>query len=499
MWADDVISRTGRKNFNVFKPNVPQADIAAIMRMMPAQQEDVQQPGFAASFGTSLGGALSGRLKKKSGDDEDGGYGSLLSKLFGGTHKGKGTAEMGAAGKGMPFGGYRGQGGTMLAGRRYRVGSEDVLMNRDGTADVIPSDDPVARGDQVAQEDGTISGTVSEPTLAMRKRASDSLLERIQGIQNREKDTKGGWKDIFKGIGLGALEGIRHVDPRQGLAAQLGGALGGAAAGGGRTAANPDYDDQMWADRKLERLVPQYEQQYGVEQKRDENAVIRRLRIAQAENLEAQPNDRDLDRQRKEKASQAVSERARMNIQFRKGEAKPFIDEQGKVWKQFLKDPSRPMEPLENPITHEQEFVPGEQGIQWYDPVTKQPVTIKAKQSVQPDATITTNKERIALGMARLKLSEDQFKESKRQFDQTFKLRQDAQKSLDDARTRGDENAQKRYQLALDNYDRQIEQMRQYLYVHKDDMDPSQFDTLDQFFVKVPLGAGAATGSVDKP
>jgi hypothetical protein len=79
-----------------------------------------------------------------------------------------------------------------------------------------------------------------------------------------------------------------------------------------------------------------------------------------------------------------------MNIEFRQGIAKPYIDENGKVWKQYLNDPKRQLEPLVNPITGEQEFVPGEQGITWTDPNTQQSYTIKAKQSLVPSVGIAT-------------------------------------------------------------------------------------------------------------
>lgn len=114
------------------------------------------------------------------------------------------------------------------------------------------------------------------------------------------------------------------------------------------------------------------------------------LTNARIQNELAKPTDRDLDRAQKDRATKAASERVKMNIEFRQGVAKPYIDENGRVWKQFLNDPSRPMEPLENPITHEQEFVPGEEGVQWTDPNTKQTYTIKAKQGVMPSATIAT-------------------------------------------------------------------------------------------------------------
>lgn len=237
-----------------------------------------------------------------------------------------------------------------------------------------------------APTEETVTETVTEPSIA------DKLRVQIEEYQDPDRykkgspryDKKRNWKDALRSAGYGILQALASAPANSDTASMLGRAIGGAATGGVMGATMDNVDEKMRDQFKLAQLVPQYKDAMGM-QKAQQESQYNQARII---NELAKPTDRDLDRLQKEKNTQAVTNRLKMNVDFRRGIAKPYIDENGKLWKQFLNDPSRPMEPVENPITHEQEFVPGEQGIMWPDPNTGQMMSIKAKQSVMPSATI---------------------------------------------------------------------------------------------------------------
>lgn len=299
----------------------------------------------------------------------------------------------------------RAKGGPIKKGQPYLVGEEGaevIVPEHDGM--VIPNEQIAVDEDLGTQipldapdekiainetpTTATVTEQVKQPTIA------DKLGAQINAYQDPDRykkgsefyDKKRNWKDALRSAGYGLLQSLASAPPTNDVGALLGRAIGGAGTGAVMGATMDNVDEKMRDQFKLAQLIPQYQNQMAMQKSQQEQALLEARRI----NELAKPTDRDLDRLQKERATQAVSERAKMNIEFRQGIAKPYIDENGKVWKQYLNDPKRQLEPLVNPITGEQEFVPGEQGITWTDPNTQQSYTIKAKQSLMPSVGIAT-------------------------------------------------------------------------------------------------------------
>lgn len=83
---------------------------------------------------------------------------------------------------------------------------------------------------------------------------------------------------------------------------------------------------------------------------------------------------------------------------------------------------------------------------------------------------------------ARLKLDEAKFSQSKQEFEKAHSLREQAQRSLDDARAKGDTIATQRLELNLRQQDDTLQKMREALIQHQDDMSEDQFKELMQFY-----------------
>lgn len=146
--------------------------------------------------------------------------------------------------------------------------------------------------------------------------------------------------------------------------------------------------------RKEERnrgLLPKLEVLKGqkkAEREAEEARIKAELTGAQIEDIKGRPAQKEADR--KAKADLAVK-RINLSADIRSGQAKPFIDEEGKVWRQYLNADStgkvRPNEPVIGP-DGQQEYVPGEQGIEWKNPRTGKTEVIKARQGASADAVI---------------------------------------------------------------------------------------------------------------
>lgn len=321
----------------------------------------------------------------------------------------------------LKYAGGRKKGGSVPVGSYVKVHDDEKVLNLgDGDVEVVPKGDepkiqtlggtievPIEETQESfkppQKEDTSHSmGTPQEMEEPVKQSIADTLRGRIEEIQGRDYsktknedgttiygknyDKKRNWKDALRSAGYGLLQSLASAPPTNDLGSLLGRAIGGAGTGAVLGATMDNVDEKMRDQFKLAQLIPQYQNQMAMQKSQQEQALLEARRI----NELAKPTDRDLDRLQKERAAQAVSERAKMNIEFRQGIAKPYIDENGKVWKQYLNDPKRQLEPLVNPITGEQEFVPGEQGITWTDPNTKQSYTIKAKQSLVPSVGIAT-------------------------------------------------------------------------------------------------------------
>ncbi len=140
----------------------------------------------------------------------------------------------------------------------------------------------------------------------------------------------------------------------------------------------------------------------GLVSDREQNKA---LRAAQIESVKA-GTQKTLDQpnQFREKLRSQVEQEARRQAgriavierqaDIKSGEAKITTDQEGRKWKTYLKPDAngnlRDPEPVINPLTHEQEIEPGEQEVDWNDPLTGNTIKVKAKSVLMPGATIAS-------------------------------------------------------------------------------------------------------------
>jgi len=108
---------------------------------------------------------------------------------------------------------------------------------------------------QTPTEDVDVTTTYQQPQSSQSENILRQTMQSIADLQNKEyTQGKGGFKDILKGLGLGALDAFSKADPRQGLAGMLGAATGGAAGLGIRSAIDSSADDRFIDERKMNKL-----------------------------------------------------------------------------------------------------------------------------------------------------------------------------------------------------------------------------------------------------
>ncbi len=209
-----------------------------------------------------------------------------------------------------------------------------------------------------------------------------SITKNPDGTVTRGKDrsTNWTWQDKLKNGLLGALSSLQSG---QGL-------LPGAIAG----ATDRNADARRRDSQQLSRLLPEQRQAMQNEEFQTQTA----LRDAQTQNTIDKPKlAREQLRSRIDAETQKFNNRMALrnrDADIKSGEAKNFIDENGKVWKQFLKPDSngkfRENEPVVNPTTGEQEFQPGYEMIDWQDPKTGAITKQRARDTLMPGATLAT-------------------------------------------------------------------------------------------------------------
>lgn len=182
-------------------------------------------------------------------------------------------------------------------GQRFQEGGGEGIGNAlgsllagfagKGAKDVGNSEIPVAMTDRPPEAMHEATHIAEEPAtdttptfLPKEKRPSDALyaeIERRQGkdFKGKDRDTDHNILDVLRSAGLGALKSLASADPRQGWEGMLGAAVGGAGAGGVGGAIDPNTDERMGNQMNLAKLLPQYEQQYGMEQQRDKDELQR--------------------------------------------------------------------------------------------------------------------------------------------------------------------------------------------------------------------------------
>lgn len=205
--------------------------------------------------------------------------------------------QMGQPMRGLRYGGKVRKGESVVVGED---GEEIVTRTPHGEVIVTPAEAearqlnipaevvaPVAQEEVVVpqQDTSVLTGTVSDQQIS----PAEEMYQRINTIQERLAKGKGGyddkkkdWKDILRGLGLGALRGMQNADPRMGIAGMLGAAAGGAGVGGVRTGIDRTYDNQMQDEMQLGQLYQQYEpmQQMEVAKKKaEQEEALRKANI----------------------------------------------------------------------------------------------------------------------------------------------------------------------------------------------------------------------------
>lgn len=121
--------------------------------------------------------------------------------------------------------------------------------------------------------------TAENDSAALVRLDEMEAREKLTYAQNRPKDTTRSWGDIFKGIGLGALQGLA-------TGKGIGGMIGGAAAGGVGTAISPEFRQQMQDQMyRLPQAEADYKQAVGFRKANDDAENDNIANLAKEEDL----------------------------------------------------------------------------------------------------------------------------------------------------------------------------------------------------------------------
>lgn len=144
----------------------------------------------------------------------------------------------------------------------------------------------------------------TKPATTRHTKTGDTNNKYVYG---KDYDRSRGFKDFLRSAGLGALGGF--------LRGGIGGAIGGAATGGIRGAINPNTDNQMLDQMKLDQLYPQYQRQFETETARQKAEQDRQYRQAQTDTIYA-----DDKRQRDDLERKATKDAAQIKYWERKAD-----------------------------------------------------------------------------------------------------------------------------------------------------------------------------------
>lgn len=264
-----------------------------------------------------------------------------------------------------------------------------MIPNEDGSLLLrapIGTPRPLAAADAITPSGDPRSPVQSgpvDPWIFEQPKTAAEAEARIAEMRNTEmKREPKFWKRLGKGLmdGLIAFSQMDYRDSNEGIG-KLIGALG---ASGGVQAFSPGAHAELRKAQQIRQMLGQ----------RDQMAA-REMQKAQIEYQSARPEiEKAKLRNRIEIETQRFNNR--MNIirsqqDYKAGEWKEFIDENGYVFKRYLKPGAdgkvRPMEPLYGP-DGSQEFVPGYQQIAWTNPQTGEPTLVRAKDLLQPITTL---------------------------------------------------------------------------------------------------------------
>lgn len=324
----------------------------------------------------------------------------------------------------------RAKGGKVKKGQPYLVGEEGVevvVPEEDGVvlpnpstvdeearkfggnrANFAPQEEVTETQVETPTTDAETFTETPEPSIADLLRSKiDERQKRLAEGATKNPDgttTYGGQKyrkrnalDALKSAGLGALQSLANMqvnpnDPNP-LSSMFGRAIGGAGAGAVMGATMNNVDERMMDKMKLAQLLPQYKQAA----QQEEDVLNRDAKVAQIEEIRRRPEKekaiRDQQTRLQELKGRQAVERINRNADIKAGIAKPVINEGGYIELEYLNaDASgkRRENELLKGADGQPIFVPGEQGLTWIDPLTKQPMQVKAKQTLMPGATMAT-------------------------------------------------------------------------------------------------------------
>lgn len=240
-----------------------------------------------------------------------------------------------------------------------------------------------------AAANGDIGSDSTELPKTELERAEDAL-EKHRGTTPVDRN-KGFKSRAYEAV-QNALEGMAlayKANPNGHWAGIL---AGGAAGGVVGSTANKAWNEQRQHAAEGARLEGNYkslneveENRLGREGKKAQIDEVKRKPEKEANALKAKfdiENQKFLNRQALREQDQG----------FKAGEYKFRTDGDGKRWKYFPKDPTKPEEAVVNPTTGEQEVDPGEQFYETRSPITGQVIKLKGRDLYSGESSVEASR-----------------------------------------------------------------------------------------------------------
>lgn len=228
------------------------------------------------------------------------------------------------------------------------------------------------------------------PIIEAAPRPQSAVLgDRIAAVNDKDYSIQ---KDEFGNI----THRGKDRDKKWSTMDKIGSAIIGWAQGGipGAISAATDrnFMEKMGDDRQRSRIMPQIEQA----RKQEEFQTNQAYKDAQVKNFErddARSAEQFGIREQNRFLLETKRFENRMKVLDKQREADggkwdKHVDEEGKVWKRFKNDPDKPLEPVVNPNTGEQEIDPSNLFYETVSPITGQRVRVKGSQLFSGEATI---------------------------------------------------------------------------------------------------------------
>lgn len=250
---------------------------------------------------------------------------------------------------------------------------------------------PISATVEPAVAAAVITPPVEEPAAPVLPIIEQSPRQQLEGRLNalNSKDYS-----IQKDADGNVIHRGKDRDKNWSLWDKIGSALVGWAQGGigGAIRAGTDrnYFEKTADDNERARLLPKI----GMARDAENFENAQEYKQAQTQGVLQRPIlEREKLKARVEAEQQKFVNRTKLlEIQARNegGKWKPYVDENGRRWKQYQNDPSKELEPIVDPITGEQDVDPSSKLYDWTDPYSGKTVQIKGSQLANAGATIAT-------------------------------------------------------------------------------------------------------------